>query len=119
MRDYFHVKDAAAAYLLLAESLGDRPELIGEAFNFSNEVQVSALDLVRRILRLMESDLEPDVRDGASHEIPHQYLSAAKARRVLGWHPLLSLESGLLETIHWYREQLSSPLRSALPPGEG
>ena len=37
VRDYFYVEDGAAAYMLLAEQLAARPELRGEAFNFSNE----------------------------------------------------------------------------------
>ena len=81
VRDYFYVEDGATAYMTLAEALAARPELAGEAFNFSNEIQVTVLDLVRQILRLMESDLEPDVRNEASNEIVHQYLSAAKARQ--------------------------------------
>ncbi len=36
--------------------------------------QVTVLELVRRILRLMDSTLEPDVRNEASDEIRHQYL---------------------------------------------
>src|SRR5512145_3363716 len=41
IRDYFYVEDGAAAYMLLAEQLAVRPELVGQAFNFSNEIQVS------------------------------------------------------------------------------
>ena len=104
VRDYFYVEDGAAAYMLLAESLADRPELRGQAFNFSNEVQVTVLDLAHRILSLMDSSLEPDVRNEASNEIRHQYLSATRARRDLDWSPLFDLESGLRETISWYRE---------------
>ncbi len=66
------------------------------------------LDLVTTILRLMGSQLEPDVRNEASNEIPHQYLSAAKARERLGWRPLFSLEDGLGRTIDWYRSFLAS-----------
>jgi CDP-glucose 4,6-dehydratase len=106
VRDYFYVEDGAAAYMLLAEQLAARPELRGEAFNFSNEIQVSVLDLVRRILTLMASDLEPDIRNAASHEIRRQYLSAAKARRLLQWSPLFDLDEGLTKTIAWYREFL-------------
>ena len=51
VRDYFYVEDGAAAYMLLAEQLAARPELRGQAFNFSNEIQVTVLDLVDRILR--------------------------------------------------------------------
>jgi CDP-glucose 4,6-dehydratase len=35
VRDYFYVEDGAAAYMLLAEQLHSRPELRGQAFNFS------------------------------------------------------------------------------------
>jgi CDP-glucose 4,6-dehydratase len=51
----------------------------------------------------MESNLEPDVQNQASHEIRRQYLSAEKVRRLLGWSPLFDLDSGLRETIRWYQ----------------
>ena len=108
IRDYFYAEDGAAAYLLLAERLAQNPDgLRGEAFNFSNEIQITVLDLVGRILTQMESTLEPDVRNEASNEIRHQYLSAEKARRVLDWSPLYTLDTALDETITWYRQFLS------------
>ena len=108
VRDYFYVEDGAHAYMQLAEHLAAHPEIRGEAFNFSNELQINVLDLVRRILDNMNSRLTPDVRNEASHEIPHQYLSAAKARRVLSWKPLFDLEEGLRRTIAWYRDFLGA-----------
>jgi CDP-glucose 4,6-dehydratase len=105
VRDYLYVEDGAAAYTLLAEKLAESPDLRGEAFNFSNESQITVLDLVHRILDLMqESKLKPDIRNEAGNEIRHQYLSAAKAREKLGWQPLFELETGLGKTIEWYRE---------------
>ena len=102
VRDYFYVEDGAAAYMLLAQHLAENPDLKGQAFNFSNEIQVTVLDMVRKLLALMDSPLEPDVRNEASNEIRHQYLSAAKARKVLGWKPLFTLDEGLARTIRWY-----------------
>ena len=104
IRDYFYVEDGAAAYLLLAERLHEDRSLNGMAFNFSNEIQVSVRDLVSKLLAAMGSELEPDVRNDASNEIRHQYLSAARARSVLGWRPLFSLDDGLRRTIDWYQE---------------
>ena len=103
VRDYFYVEDGAAAYMMLAERLAANAGLRGEAFNFSNEIRVSVLELVKRTLELMGSSLEPDVRNEASHEIRHQYLSAEKARSLLQWTPLFDLDSGLTRTIDWYR----------------
>jgi CDP-glucose 4,6-dehydratase len=107
VRDYFYVEDGAAAYMLLAEKLSGDRSLAGEAFNFSNETHVTVLDLVGRILSAMGSSLEPDVRDEATHEIENQSLSAAKARRRLGWTPSFTLDSGLAPTVEWYRRFLA------------
>jgi CDP-glucose 4,6-dehydratase len=104
IRDYFYVEDGAAAYMLLAEQLGGNSELKGQAFNFSNEIQVTVSQIVAKILELMGSPLQPDIWDEVSNEIRHQYLSAAKARQMLGWTPLFTLDEGLQKTIDWYRE---------------
>jgi CDP-glucose 4,6-dehydratase len=108
VRDYFYVEDGAAVYMLLAEQLAQRPELYGQAFNFSNEVQVSVLALVERLIALMGSALKPDIRNETTNEIRHQYLSAARARRVLGWQPLFTLDEGLRRTIEWYKPFLEA-----------
>ena len=107
IRDYFYVEDGAEAYMLLAEKLAASPDLAGEAFNFSNEMQVSVVDLVRRILSLMNSDLDPDIRNEATGEIRHQFLSAEKARTRLAWAPRFSLDDGLRKTISWYEQALT------------
>ena len=106
VRDYFYAEDGAAAYMLLAEQLHQNRDLAGQAFNFSNETQATVLEIATKILALMNCDLELDVRNEATNEIRHQYLSAAKARRDLGWKPLFTLDEGLDKTIAWYREFL-------------
>jgi CDP-glucose 4,6-dehydratase len=103
VRDYFYVEDGAAAYMLLAEQLASRSILKGEAFNFSNEIQLTVSGIVEKILMLMKSDLKPDIRSEVSNEILHQYLSAEKARKQLDWAPLFNIEEGLLRTIAWYK----------------
>jgi len=108
VRDYFYVEDGAAAYTLLAERLAADRSLAGQAFNFSNEIQVTVLDVTRRILSLMGSALEPDIQNRATHEIRHQYLSAEKARQVLAWTPLFTLDEGLERTVAWYRAFLGT-----------
>jgi len=106
VRDYFYVEDGAHAYLTLARALAEKPDLRGEAFNFSNEIQVTVLELVEQLLASLGSDLVPDVRNEANNEIRHQYLSADKARRLLAWSPLFDLQTGLKSTVTWYEEFL-------------
>ncbi|QEQ06022.1 NAD-dependent epimerase/dehydratase family protein [Bacillus velezensis] len=102
IRDYFYIEDAVEAYLLLAEKM-EELNLAGEAFNFSNEIQLTVLELVEKILKAMDSDLKPKVLNQGSHEIKHQYLSAEKARKLLNWMPAHTIDEGLEKTIEWYK----------------
>ena len=106
VRDYFYVEDGAGAYMQLAEQLTADERLRGMAFNFSNELQITVLELVRKILERMQSALEPEILNQPLNEIRHQYLSAERARTVLDWAPHYTLDEGLDRTIGWYREFL-------------
>ena len=102
IRDYFYVKDGALAYMLLAEKMIADTSTYGEAYNFSNETQATVLELVDKIIGLMEIDVEPTILNQAQHEIRNQYLSAKKAKEQLGWGAKYTLDSSLKETIEWY-----------------
>jgi CDP-glucose 4,6-dehydratase len=106
-RDYLYVLDGVLAYLQLAEALSADPTLGGEAFNVSTESPLSVLQLVEMLQTATGTELEPDIRATARHEIVHQYLSAAKARKVLGWEPRHTMEQAIAETVDWYRGVLS------------
>lgn len=104
VRDYFYVRDAAKAYILLTEKMDD-DEVAGQAFNFGNDTPLTVLKITNEILSLMnQSDLEPIILNQAKGEIPEQYLSSKKARELLGWKPLFSIRDGLSETIKWYMD---------------
>jgi len=110
VRDYLYVEDGAAAYMLLAERLFSQPKLAGMAFNFSNEIQLTVLQLVQRILQKMRSDLLPDVQNQPLKEIRKQYLSAQHARDLLQWTPAFTVDEGLERTIVWYRRMFEEEL---------
>ena len=107
IRDYFYVKDGALAYKHLVEKMYEL-DIFGESFNFSNEIQVSVLELVKMILEIMESSIKPDILGEVSNEIKHQYLSASKASKVLRWEPHYTLKESLAETTKWYTDFLGS-----------
>jgi CDP-glucose 4,6-dehydratase len=104
--------------MLLAERLASDATLRGQAFNFSNESQVSVLEMVELILRKMNSSLRPEVLNQASNEIRHQFLSAERARAILHWQPQFTLESGLDRTLAWYRNFLGAPAAMSQAGGE-
>jgi CDP-glucose 4,6-dehydratase len=112
VRDYIYVRDVVAAYLLLAEAMDDE-KFWGQAYNFSLEMQLSVLEFTKKILDVMgRADLRPVILSEAKAEIPVQYLSAARARRELGWVPRFSMEDSLTETVDWYRTYLRNAATS-------
>jgi CDP-glucose 4,6-dehydratase len=108
VRDYFYVEDGARAYLRLAEALAERPELRGRAFNFSNETPLTVLEMARRVLAALGSDLEPRILGEAPNEIQEQRLDARRAREELGWSAAFDVDEGLRRTVAWYRDVLGS-----------
>jgi CDP-glucose 4,6-dehydratase len=80
---------------------------------------MNVVEMTRRILTVMGSDLEPDVRATAHHEIAEQSLSAEKARQELGWRAEWDVDSGLRRTVEWYREYLAEVAPPRATPAVG
>ena len=105
-RDFIFVSDVVNAYLLLASKTTEK-NIQGEAFNFGLQSRITVMDMSQAVLRLMgRSDLQPIIRNEAKREIRDQSLDSTKARELLGWVPIYSLDQGLMETIDWYRDFL-------------
>ncbi len=108
LRDYLFVRDAAIGTIALADQVGRRPDLHGQPFNFAAGQRLTVLEMVDRIVDLMGSPLTPRILAEPLHEIQVQRVSAARARRELGWRPRSTLASGLRQTIAWYRTYLAA-----------
>ena len=108
VRDYLHVEDGVLAYLKLAEAMSGDRDAIGKAFNFSVEQPLSVLEMVRLIAEACgRPDIEPNVLGRAKHEIPRQWLSAARAKEMLKWAPRYSVAEALASTVDWYQDYLA------------
>jgi len=103
VRDYLYVKDVVRACLAVAGRLDD-PKVRGQAFNFSPQKPLTVLEVVSAIAKVMHAGpFKPRILNDAPGEIRDQYLSASKAKRLLGWRPAYTLDKGLAETVAWYR----------------
>lgn len=105
-RDYLYVRDVADAYMCLARAQDDET-LRGKAYNFSYEMPRTVLEIVDEMLAVLgKSDLRLDIRGEGPPpgEIPHQFLSAARAREELGWQPRYGLHDGIRLTYDWYAD---------------
>jgi CDP-glucose 4,6-dehydratase len=115
-RDYLYVEDAVQAYLLLASHI-HREDVCGQAFNFGPNVPYSVLEIVGFLQRLMYcTDLPPKILGEGKQEIRDQSLDSQKAKQVLGWQPIFTLEEGLQRSIDWYVDYLQQALAEEVCP---
>lgn len=98
-RDWVHVEDHCRA---LDRAL--HAGRIGETYNIGSGEPVTNLDIVRRLLRILNQpeDLMEFVVDRPGHDRRYA-LDTSKIRRELAWEPSISLEAGLARTVEWYR----------------
>jgi CDP-glucose 4,6-dehydratase len=103
-RDFLHVDDAVAAYLVLDELLASGRGR-GEAFNAGGEKPHSVREVVELIVEEAGGGVGPDFQgEGVPEgEIDRQYVDSTKLREQTGWRPRVELRDGLGRTLDWYR----------------
>jgi CDP-glucose 4,6-dehydratase len=105
-RDYMYIKDAVDAYLILAENIG-REDVMGEAFNFGTGKPVSVIELYNKIIKTMGKSVKPKILGEAKNEIDRQYLDITKVQETFKWKPKYDIDSGLKETVEWYKKHFA------------
>lgn len=104
VRPWQHVLDPLAGYLLLAKRLYEGEKDMVGAWNFApgegNFVTVS--DITDRFIRGFGKGRYTVKREEGKHETAVLKLDATKARKRLGWEPLLSLDECVGWTSQWY-----------------
>jgi CDP-glucose 4,6-dehydratase len=105
-RDLLYVGDAADAYLAIADALDD-PALgaSGEAFNAGTGRSTSVREIVDTIVRQVGGGATAEYRGAGvpEGEIDRQAVDPGKLQKLTGWAPQIDLETGLAQTIDWYR----------------
>jgi len=102
-RDFVHVRDVAAAFLLALE----RPEADGEVFNIGSGEDRTIADVARALARAMgRPDIEPLITQQArAGDIRHNIPDISKARTQLGYEAREPFEPSLIELAEWVSRQ--------------
>ena len=101
IRDFCYVDDVVNAGFIALK----KKQIHGEIFNIASGNPIKINYLVSLIQNLIKKG-KPifggiDYRENESMSL---YASIKKAENILDWKPKISLEEGLLKTIHWFQE---------------
>jgi UDP-glucose 4-epimerase len=99
-RDYTYVEDVAAANLKALE----HPEVTGPV-NISTGVETSVNDLYRALVEAAGFPVAAQHAPARPGEQRRSCLSPARAARVLGWKPMVSLPEGLRRTFGFFQKE--------------
>ena len=101
-RDFTYVANVVEANLRAVDA---PDEALGEVFNIACGERTTVNTLVREISELMGTSIRPFYTDTRPGDILHSFADIDKARRILGFEPLVGFKQGLRRTAAWYRER--------------
>jgi len=111
-RDFTYIENVIQMNHLAA--LTNNTAAVGQVFNTAVGLQADLNQLTTKLKSLL-SDFDSEIntinvvygpeRDG---DIPHSLASIEKAKEILGYRPSHTLETGLVEAIDWYWEDLKA-----------
>jgi UDP-glucose 4-epimerase len=108
--DFVYIEDVARANILAA-----RADVTDEVFNVASGVETSLLDLARKLLEAMGSDLSVQFGpERAVNRVPRRLADTSQARERLGFAAEVNLEEGLRRLVEWWRAERAEEERPAL-----
>jgi len=98
-RDFTFVDDIARGTVAALRPLGF------EVINLGGDRPVKMMDLINMIEERLGKSADIDQRETAPADMPSTWADIHKARKLLEWHPEVSLETGLEAAISWYLQE--------------
>jgi UDP-N-acetylglucosamine 4-epimerase len=103
-RDFTYVNNAVQANIL--SLFTQNKKAINQVYNIGYGQQTSLLQLVQLLKKISHSDIEPVFVPERAGDVKHSLADISKAKDLLGYDPLFSVEEGLKRTVEWYKQRL-------------
>jgi UDP-glucose 4-epimerase len=99
-RDFTYVTNAVQALMKAAEA----PGASGNVYNVGTAANITVLDLVAALNKLLGTDLKPIHADPRAGDVRFSRADIRRTRTELGYEPDVTFEDGLARTLRWHRE---------------
>ncbi|HEV8318463.1 MAG TPA: SDR family oxidoreductase [Vicinamibacterales bacterium] len=98
-RDFTYVANVVDGVLRACHAHGAS----GEVINVATGGRISLNQLFRTVRDLVGAKIEPIYRDVRPGDVRDSQADISKARRLLGYEPVVTFEEGLEKTVEWHR----------------
>lgn len=99
-RDFTYIDDIIEGTLKAAEN--DNVE--GEIFNLGSGSRISVNNVLKLLLRLTDKeDINPIYEEPKLGDVYDTYADISKARKLLGYNPKVTLDSGIRQFMKWFK----------------
>jgi nucleoside-diphosphate-sugar epimerase len=100
-RDFTHIDNVVHGNLLATKA----PRAAGQVMNLAMGGNTNLLQLVGKINHLLGTDIQPILEPERPGDIKHSRASIERAGELLGYEPIVDLDTGLAHTLQWYQQQ--------------
>ena len=98
-RDFTYIENVVEANILA----GQARDVAGEAFNVGCGERTSLLDVIGMLERLLGLPIERRYSPVRGGDVPHTMADVSKAKRLLGYAPLVNFAEGFRRTVEYFR----------------
>jgi nucleoside-diphosphate-sugar epimerase len=100
-RDFTYIDNIVSANLKAAETT----EGLGQVINIANGERISLNQLLRELTSITgKAGVTADFQAARSGDVKHSMADISRARKLLGYVPLIDLRTGLEKTISWWKQ---------------
>lgn len=103
-RDFTFVDNVVHGNLLAAEA----PLAPGQTINVANGHSTSLIELLTILNRLLKTEIKPQHAEPRPGDVKHSLADISLARELLGYEPQVDFETGLRQSVAYYRRILDT-----------
>ena len=98
-RDFTYIDNVIQANLLAAEA----EDAAGEVLNVACGQRTSLNEILDQLRQMTDLDVEVEHEPDRTGDVKHSLADIGRAKEILGYKPLISVEEGLRRSVAWYR----------------
>lgn len=99
-RNFVYVRDVANAHVLAM-----RDQALNQTYNLEGTRKVTVLEVAEGIKKILGDTVKLEFVPARPGDFGGKEVTANKARQELDWHPTVSFEDGLKQTVEWFRQK--------------